>query len=150
LAVWEKEILSLYKINFIPYGEKVELDWWCDGFSYWNLDSQILIKAVQNDIRLFLNKVDKGFSWEIKINYKNGRPEFMTANFETIEGNSKHDELKKFVWDFWFVAYKRYGHIKKTYWEKLYRYTDKNWQIDKTCIPKKAMSWKSKQKDYID
>jgi hypothetical protein len=26
LAVWEKEILSLYKINFIPYGEKVELD----------------------------------------------------------------------------------------------------------------------------
>jgi hypothetical protein len=97
--------------------------------SFWELDNDILIKAVQNDIRILLKTLWKWLSWEIKIKYANGRPEYMIANFESVNNKWIFEKLKKFVGNFWLLAYKKYLGFTKIYWEKLYRYTDKNWWV---------------------
>jgi hypothetical protein len=120
---WEDKVRDLYIKNFIPYW--LAYKHW---FSYWELDNDILIKALQNDIRFFLNTVWPDFSWEIKIIYKSWRPYFMNANFETANNVNTFEMLKKFINNFWFVGHKKYGDTKTTlYWEKIYKYSDKDW-----------------------
>ncbi len=122
-----------------------------EGWSFWDMDKDILIKILQNDIRLFLQKVWNNFSWDITISYKSGVPNFMKATFEAINKesnwNATYQDFLTFVSDYGIITHKRYGKEKKLYWEKLYRYSDKDWDVDVKGSPI-GWLWKTiKKKD---
>lgn len=115
--------------------------WLRDGYKLSNDDlnnKDVLIKILQYDIRRFIQTVGDDFAWELKIKYRNGQPEFMTASFESSskENNDeeKYEEMREFVnWN-GFVTHKSYSSEKNMekhlYWEKNYRYSDKDWMVD--------------------
>lgn len=124
---WERKVKNSYIQNFIPYDHTLNFWKGCDWISFGEIDDSVLVKALQNDIRLLLKTLGKGFSWDIKISYIDGRPLSMSAKFESKNSRTLFDKIKKFVGNFWLVTYKKYGDLKTNiYWEKLYRYTDKN------------------------
>lgn len=148
---WEEKVQRWYIENFLPYWSKLSIGWWeCDGYSFWEIDSDILTKALQNDIRLLLKNLWEWYNGEIKIKFRNGRPEFMSSQFESINDEWEYEKLKAMVWNFGFVTHKRYWINKKLYGEKIYRYTDKNWWVEGESwhrmwyVPKKKISLKKK------
>lgn len=122
---WEKKASDMFVSNNF-YRDKKE--WW----SFWDADKDVITKMLQNDIRLFLQKVGSRFSWEIKITYRAWVPKAMTADFQSLNGsaNDVRDELCGFVSDSWFITHKQYEKEKKLYWEKLYKYSDKDWDAN--------------------
>lgn len=148
----EKEVQDGYIANFLPY-----LFWdisiWdnCNWFSFWDIDTDILIKACQNDIRMLLKKFWEWFNGKATITFKNWRPEFMNINIESNENNSSTKDfntLKDYIYEYWFVTHKKYGEkTKKLYGEKYFRYADKNRAVDdpeekwpfSNSIPKKLL-----------
>ncbi len=147
----EKRVQHWYMENFLPYWSKMTLNGWeCNGYSFWKLDDDILIKALQNDIRLLLKTLWEWYNGEIKINFRNGRPEFMTSQFESVNDEWDYEKLKIMVWNFGFLTHKKYWISKKLYGEKIYRYTDKNWWVEGESwhrmgyVPKKKIGLKKK------
>lgn len=124
----EKKVADWYMENYLPYwNSKIEY-WESNWFSYGEIDSDILIKACQNDIRMILNKFGEWFKWEMKIIYKSWCVQYMKIQIESIENNSSEEDyklMKEYVWDYWYVTHQRYWtKSKKLIGEKIFRYSD--------------------------
>ena len=138
----ENKVKDWYMQNLIPYW-RAPRHW----LSFWELDNDILIKAVQNDIRVLLKDLWESFSWEITIKYNWWRPIAMESKFESSNDEEMFRKIQEFVGKFWFVGHKRYGDCKNIYWEKLYRYTDDSWVAkddEWVYTPKKTLKGKNK------
>ena len=152
----ERKVQAWYITNYLPYWDG-QIRVWEDsnGFSFGDIDTDILIKASQNDIRMLLKEFWDWFNGKATLTFRNWRPEFMDIRIESNEANSWEEsyvKLKEYIWDYWLATHKKYWITKKLYWEKYFRYTDKNWAADnpeqevpfKTNIPKKLLKNKPK------
>jgi len=89
---WEDWVREKFIINFYNRGR---MSW----ISFGDMDNDIIVKMLQNDIRLFLEKVWTRFSWEIKITYKAWVPKIMVADFQSLDNNANdlYDEFRDFI-----------------------------------------------------